>query len=147
MNNEPDYYLTMGAELGDPISAAVLNPHLNELSRLLDMYCNNVYCPQLEEIALTLRVGGEIWSIDFEGCKNMRLSKKEKYIALEIGMPPEKWRHKSDEELREFIMFYFSEALEMIVKRIRKEKWDVKEVELKHNFSKVRKMFLNKSIE
>ncbi|WP_256204279.1 hypothetical protein [Planococcus faecalis] len=39
----------------------------------------------------------------------MWLSKKKKYIALEIGMPPEKWRNKSSEELREFIMFYFSE--------------------------------------
>ncbi|WP_151897511.1 hypothetical protein [Planococcus faecalis] len=147
MNNKPDYYLTMGSELGDPTLGKVLLPHVIELNRLLGMYCNKIYCSELEEIALTLRVGGEIWIIDFEGCKNMWLSKKKKYIALEIGMPPEKWRNKSSEELREFIMFYFSEALEMIVKRIRKEKWDIKEIELKHDFSIVRKMFLNKSIE
>lgn len=147
MNDKKDCYLTMGAELGDPISAAVLTPHLNELSRLLDMYCSKVYCAQLEEIALTLRVGGEIWSIDFEGCKNMRLSKKKKYIALEIGMPPEKWRNKSSEEIREFIMLHFSEAIEMIVKRIQKEKWDIKEIELKNDICKVRNIYLKKITE
>lgn len=146
MSGKKDYYLTMGAELGDPISAAILTPHLNELTKLLDEHCNKVYCQHLEEIALTLRVGGEIWGIDFVGCKNMRLSKKKKYISLEIGMPPEKWRNKSNTELRSFITHHFSEALDMIIERVIKEKWKINGKELKNDFNVVRSIF-HKSLE
>lgn len=143
MSKKQDYYLTMGAELGDPTSAAVLTSHLNELSRLLDLYCNKIYCAQLEEIALTLRVGGAIWSIDFEGCKNMRLNKKKKYIALEIGMPPEKWMNKPGIDLREFIMLHFSESLELVVRRIRKEGWEINDIELLSDFNRVKTIYLS----
>jgi hypothetical protein len=140
---ERSYYVTMGANLGDSISAKVLDSHLNELSSLLDYHCDKTYCSNLNEMALTLSVGGEIWTVDFEGPKNMRLNKKQKHITIEIGMPPKKWREKSDYEIREFIMFNFSEALDMMIKRIKKEKWEIDSDQLTKDFQIVKKQFLS----
>jgi hypothetical protein len=84
-------YITFGLEMGGVKAAEAVQPHLIELRRLLKKYCNKQYTNELDEIAPILRVDGDLWFFEFEGCEKLRLSKKYRYITIDIGMPRSKW--------------------------------------------------------
>jgi hypothetical protein len=63
--------ITFGSQMGDTISAEVVQPYLIELRKLLKEYCNNVYATEIDEFAPILRVDGDIWHWEFEGCQKL----------------------------------------------------------------------------
>ncbi|WP_028391111.1 hypothetical protein [Bacillus cihuensis] len=113
-------YITFGSQMGDRYSAEAEQPHLIELRLLLEKHCNKIYSPQLDEFAPILRVDGDIWFFEFEGCEKLRLYKKQRYITVDIGMPKSKWQNKSSIEIKKYLIDSLVEALNLFVKRIKK---------------------------
>ncbi|MGG0175385.1 hypothetical protein [Gottfriedia acidiceleris] len=139
---EQNKYFTFGAEMGDAFAADAVSPNLIQLRKLLIQHCNKVYCNEIDEIAPILRVDGEFSDFNFEGTERLRLSKKFRYITIDVGMPQASWRSKTDFEIREYIIVNLKGALEAMVKRLKKEKYEVQETQLWEDFSEVEKQFL-----
>lgn len=139
---EEDYYITLSAQMGDQLSSKVIAPHLIQLNTLLDKYCNKEYSTHLDQFSLVLRVDGELWFWDTEGCGNLRLYKKSRYITLDIGMPRNKWEGKFPKDIRLFLLSNLEEALHLIVKRLKKEKIDLDEKLLLEDFNNLKKEYL-----
>jgi hypothetical protein len=135
-------YITFGAQLGDPNADKAVGSYITQISILLNKHCNNVYCEEVDEIAPAIFVDGDIWYWEFEGTQRLRLSKKQRYIEIHIGMPRSRWEFSSPDEIKLFLINNLKIALELIVKRLKKEKYEVNETELWNDFGKVQEEFL-----
>ncbi|MES9684871.1 hypothetical protein ABWK22_18625 [Gottfriedia acidiceleris] len=139
---EQNPYFTFGAEMGDPYAADAVSPILIQLRKLLIQHCNKVYCKEIDEIAPILRVDGKYSEFNFEGFERLRLSKKFRYITIDVGMPQARWESKIDFEIREYLIVNLKSALEAMIKRLKKEKYEVQETLLWEDISEVEKQFL-----
>lgn len=142
MEIKDNYYITFGAQMGDSASSKAVSPHLDELKQLLYKHCNKRYCEEIDEMAPILRVDGELWYWEFEGCEKLRLSKKYRYITIDVGMLRSRWEGNNAKDIRNYLIDNLKKALELMVKRLDKEKYKVKENELWNDFAKVEGEFL-----
>ncbi|ODG93364.1 MULTISPECIES: hypothetical protein [Bacillaceae] len=136
------HYFTFGAEMGDPYASDAVSPKLIQLRKLLVQHCNKIYCKEIDEIAPILRVDGMYSDFNFEGYEKLRLSKKFRYITIDVGMPQSKWENKTDTEIKEYLIVNLKSALEAMVKCLKKEKYGLNETDLWEDFCKVEKQFL-----
>ncbi|MHB1000352.1 MAG: hypothetical protein ACYC27_14010 [Armatimonadota bacterium] len=143
MSSEDHAYITFGADIGDLDAAETVQPHLITLRKLLRKYCNNKYAPELDEFAPIGRIDGEFGYWEFEGTQKLRLSKKHRYITIDIGMPKSRWQGVSPIEIRKYLLENLKQALVLIVQRLKKEKYDVDDVRLFQDFEKVEKEYLS----
>lgn len=144
MENNDNPYITFGAQMGDVKADKTVSPHLQQLKQLLYKYCDNIYCKDVDEIAPILRVDGEGWYWDFEGCEKLRLSKKYRYITIDVGMPRLRWEGIDAKEIRKYLISNLKDALQLMINRLKKEKYVVNDKELWADFSKVEEEFLLK---
>ncbi|MHB1457198.1 MAG: hypothetical protein ACYC0V_09820 [Armatimonadota bacterium] len=142
MNTDDNAYITFGAQIGSMEASDAVSPHLIALTRLLRKYCSYKYAPELDEFAPIARVDGEIWHWESEGTQNLRLSKKHRYITVDIGMPRNRWQGVSPIEIRRYLLENFKQALHLFVGKLRKEKYEVDDVHLFEDFEKVEKEYL-----
>ena len=142
MEIKDNYYITFGAEVGGPKADKAVGPHLMELRKLLYRFCDKIYCEEIDEIAPILRVDGDLAYWEFEGCEKLRLSKKYRYITIDVGMPRSRWEGNNAKDIRNYLIDNLKKALELMVKRLVKEKYKVKEHELWNDFGKVKDEFL-----
>ncbi|SFC51203.1 hypothetical protein SAMN05443252_10430 [Bacillus sp. OV322] len=141
MEKNDNPYITFGAQMGDIEADNAVAPHLVELSKLLVRFCNKHYCVEVDEIAPVLRVDGDLWCFGFEGCEKLRLSKKSRYITVDIGMPISRWKGINGYDIRKYLINNLREAVKLMVKRLNKENFTVNEKELWTDFNKVEKEF------
>lgn len=57
-------------------------------------------------------------------------------------MPQARWESKTDFEIREYLIVNLKSALEAMIKRLKKEKYEVQETRLWEDFSEVEKQSL-----
>jgi len=142
MENKDNHYITFGADIGDANAGKVVSPHLLELRNLIYRFCDKIYCEEIDEIAPILRVDGDLAYWGFEGCEKLRLSKKHRYITIDIGMPRSRWEGNNAKDIRSYLIDNLKEALELMVNRIKKEKFKVHDNDLWTDFAKVEGEFL-----
>lgn len=142
MESKDDHYITFGADIGDASAGKAVSPHLFELRKLIYRFCDKIYCEEIDEIAPILRVDGDLAYWEFEGCEKLRLSKKHRYITIDIGMPRSRWEGNNAKDIRNYLFDNLKEALELMVKRLKKEKFKVDDNELWTDFAKVEGEFL-----
>ncbi|MFL0366198.1 hypothetical protein ACH0BF_24715 [Pseudobacillus sp. 179-B 2D1 NHS] len=135
-------YITFSSQMGDENAARAVQPHLIELRTLLRKYCNNTYCKEVDEFAPVLRVDGDGWYWEFEGCEKLRLSKKYRYITIDIGMPRSKWENVEPKGIKSYLFIHLKNALDLMTRRLKKEKYIVNEGDLWSDFKKVEEEFL-----
>ena len=135
-------YITFGAQLGDPKADKAVGQFITQISILLNKHCNKVYCNEVDEIAPAIFVDGDLWYWEFEGFQRLRLSTKHRYIEIHIGMPRSRWEFVSQIEIKTYLISHLKNALELIVTRLKKEKYEVNETDLWNDFEKVENEFL-----
>jgi hypothetical protein len=100
---------------------------------------------EIDSIDPVLRVDGEISYWEFEGCEKLRLCKKNRYITIDVGMPRSRWEGINPVDIRKYLIYQLRNALELMLKRFKKEKYTVNDTELRAYFSKVEEEFFIKS--
>lgn len=134
--------ITFGSQMGDQKVAEIVQPLLIELRRLLKIYCNNNYSKEIKEFAPIARIDGDIWSWNFEGCQKMRLSRKEKYITVDVGVPRQRWENKSETEIKVYLFNGLREAVNLMLIKLKKEKIHVEEENLLNDLLVVEREYL-----
>lgn len=136
--------ITFGAQFGDQLSYDIIHPHLKDIQKLLQEHCQGSYAKEVIEFGFVLRVDGDLWHWDKEGCERLRRSFKEKYITLDVMMPKKRWEKQDATAIREFLMNNVEEAFRLCVQRLEKDKVKVEKEKLMQDLQIVRKIYLNR---
>lgn len=144
MSENDKNHITFGADIGGMQAANIVQPYLIELRRIFKKYCIEPYSDEIDEFAPIARVDGNIACWEFEGCQKLRLSKKGRYITVDIGVPQNRWDGVESFELRQYLMDNLKLALELMVKKLEKEKIRVDSKRLFDDINKVERDFLRK---
>ena len=140
----PEYsYITIFGQMGDRNADKAVGSHFVGLTKLLDQYCNRPYCRDVDQIVVAFRVDGDLWSFEFEGCEKLRLSKKNRYISIDVGMPRAKWENIEKKIIKTYVISNLRKALELSINRLKKEKYVVDEEKLWNDFKQVETKFLS----
>lgn len=135
-------YIAFGGQLGDQKADKAVGQFLPRINILLNEHCNKAYCKDVDEMAPAIFVDGDLWYWEFEGFQRLRLSKKYRYIEIHIGMPRERWENINSIEIKKYLINSLKTALELMVNRLKKEKYEVNDIDLWSDFAKVEKDFL-----
>ncbi len=64
-------------------------------------------------------------------------TKKYRYITIDVGMPRSRWEGINAIDIRKYLLNHLKDALELMVKRLKKEKYDVNDTKLWTDLKKV----------
>jgi hypothetical protein len=137
---------TIGAQMGDTESDHTVGPHLLLLKKLIRKFCRYRYMNEVDRFAPILRVDGDIWHWNLEGCYKLRLMRKYGYITMDIYMPRSKWQGATTPDIRTFLITNMKQALQLMVNKLKKEHIDVNEKRLFEDFAKVEQEYLSESL-
>ena len=113
--------ISIGAQCGGPIDNGVSTIKI-DLCRLFRKYCTSTYCPAVDHYALALRVGGKFLDYTPELIHKVRRSRKERYIGCDIDIPVAIWEPQTTDQLKNYLANKVREAIEILVKRLEKDK-------------------------
>jgi hypothetical protein len=142
MDKQEEAYVVIPAQIGDSNASSAVSPHIMDLVKLLDRYCNNHYAENIDEFTPILRVDGDIGHWDFEGLQRLRLMKKKRYITVDIGMPKSRWQNVPPEKIKQYLFDNLKLALEAFVQKLKKEHISVDEQRLFTDLKNVEREYL-----
>jgi hypothetical protein len=117
--------ISLKVPLGDLALSDAMRPHFFRLRKLLRSHCAGPYSRKIDEFALVLRISGDILGYRGEGCQNLRLGQKLRYITMDLVMPRSSWERGSPAEIKEFLANCTREAIEQMASKLKKEKIEI----------------------
>lgn len=140
MSDKPT--VTVGVQTGDVPSGRATDPHIVVMRNLLQTHCRGPYSPDVDEFSLVIRVDGDIWHWEKEGCDRMRRSKKERYITIDIYVPRARWEGVSGIEIRQYLAECVEDAFRRMIGKLQRDKVHVDGIALLRDFGTVRAQYL-----
>jgi hypothetical protein len=138
----PDGTITTGVQAGGMAAGAVTSPHMTRLAVLLDEHCTEPYSPEIDEVVLLFRIDGDISQFGFEGPERVVRNRKERYVAIDIGIPRERWADRNAPRLRAFIARYVEDALRVVHAKLQKHKVPFDLDRALRDYEQVRQVYL-----
>lgn len=135
--------VTLGVQSGDIPSAEATKPHYLPLRRLLAEHCQGPYSPDVDEFSLILRIDGDIYHWEQEGCDRMRRSKKERYITIDIYVPRSRWEGVSGIEIRKYLAACVEDAFRKMIDKLQRDKTPIDAGALLRDFGTVKERYLS----
>lgn len=105
------------ADFGGDDAASALLPHFRAF-KVAFADSGEALPSGIERAAFILRVGGSVRDFPFEGCENVDLNRKKKYISIDVGVPIKRWQGRSDVEIAAYLIDSMWEGLEEILARL-----------------------------
>ena len=134
--------ISLGVQVGGEDADRATDRIVTEFRRLLEKYCSKQYSPDAEEIALVLRIDGDVSAFELEGSERLRRSVKRNYITIDVGVPIWRWKGKSEWDIRHYLLDSVKVALKKCVQRLKKDKAGIDESQLCLDFALVEAEFL-----
>jgi len=134
--------VTLGVQSGDIPSDDATKPHYMALRKLLKELCRGPYSPEVDEFSLVLRIDGDIWHWEQDGCDRLRRSRKRRYITIDIYVPRQRWEGVSGIEIRRFLAACTEEALRKMIDKLQRDKTPVEGAALLRDFALVKEHYL-----
>jgi hypothetical protein len=132
---------SFGAEMGDTFASKAVDPHLLALRRIMWRYFTVPYTDPPLTFDPVLRVDGDLWYWQFEGCQKLRLMRKQGYITVDIGMPRNRCENVQPYEIRQYLMSNLKKCFQMMVAKLKKEKIPVDDKRLFGDLAKVEREY------
>ena len=133
----------VGVQAGDLPSDQATNPHLSLMRKLLQAHCRGPYSPDVDEFSLVVRVDGDIWHWEQEGCDRMRRSKRDRYITIDIYVPRHRWQGVKGMEIRAYLAGCVEDAFQRMIAKLKKDKVAVDGDALLRDFARVKEQYLS----
>jgi hypothetical protein len=141
MSDKPT--VIVGVQTGDVPSDRATDPHIRPLRKLLQAHCRGPYSPDVDEFSLVIRIDGDIYHWEQEGCDRMRRSKKERYITIDIYVPRARWEGVSGIEIRKYLAACVEDAFRRMIGKLQRDKVSVDGDALLRDFATVREQYLS----
>jgi hypothetical protein len=132
--------ITLGMQTSGEDS--ITGSHVLALRQLLAKYCNGPFSEEVIEFAPILRVGGSMQEFDFVGCERLRRNRKAKYITVDIALPSNEWKGRTDLQIRTCIAQAVEMGLQCCLDRLRRDKVKVDADKLISDFYSVKERFI-----
>jgi hypothetical protein len=126
---------SFGAQCGDAIAGSAIEPQRLALRLLFNQQVRKPYSEEVEELSFVLRVDGEISSWQFEGCERLRISRKGRYITVDIGVPEGRWNVIQEADLRVYLATCVREGVELMIAKLHRERITLDERRLRRHVS------------
>ncbi len=140
MSDKPT--ILVGAQIGDDAADRATDPHIRPLRNLLEAHCRGRYSPDVDEFSLVIRVDGDGWYWNQEGCDRMRRRKKERYITIDIYVPRSRWEGVGGLEIRKYLAACVEDAFQRMIDKLRRDKVAVDGDALLRDFAVVKEKYL-----
>lgn len=144
MKEEKDT-VTLGVQAGDVASSDATRPHFMLLRKLLAAGCRGPYSPEVKEFALILRIDGDIYCWNKEGCGRMRRSKKDYYITIDIYVPKGRWQGKTPAEIRSYLAEQVEQALSLMIGKLQADKVPIQSQDLLNDWQTVKQKYFEQT--
>lgn len=141
MSDKPT--VTVGVQTGDVPSGQATDPHIVAMRNLLQTHCRGPYSPDVDEFSLIIRIDGDIWHWEQEGCDRMRRSKKERYITIDIYVPRKRWEGVSGTEIRRYLAACVEDAFGRMISKLQRDKTPIDGDALLRDFATVQERYLS----
>ena len=135
--------ILVGVQAGDEPSYQATAPHTRPLRNLLEAHCLGPYSPDVDEFSLVIRVDGDIWHWEQEGCDRMRRSKKKRYITIDIYVPRSRWEGVPGIEIRKYLAACVEDAFQRMIDKLRRDKVVVDGDALLRDFAVAKAQYLD----
>jgi len=109
--------ISFSAQFGGVDASTILKPHFFALKKEFHV-AQDLPCDAIREMAFILRADGAIQQFHFEGCENVELNRKKKYISIDVGVPIKRWQGRSDAEIAAYLIDSMWEGLEEMLARL-----------------------------
>ena len=120
MSDKPT--VKVGVQSGDVPSSDATSPHTRPLRKVLQAHCVGPYSPDVDQFSLVIRVDGDIWHWEQEGCDRMRRRKKDRYITIDIYVPRSRWEGVPGIEIRKYLAACVEDAFQRMIDKLRRDK-------------------------
>ena len=137
-----DPAVKMGVQVGGVLAREVAAPHYDALDKLLRKHCVGPYSPEIDDFSLVLRVDGDVWYWEQEGCDRMRRRRKDRYITIDMYLPRPRWEGVSGIEIRRYLLGCTEDALKRMIARLQRDKAVVDGDALLRDFARVKERYL-----
>jgi hypothetical protein len=97
---------------------------------MLAKYCTRTYCPAIDQFSLVLRVSGIFDDFGPEAIERIRRRRQARYITADIVVPVQRWKGKTERQLKKYLAGKVRSALELLVARLRKDNEEVDDAAL-----------------
>ena len=134
--------ITLGVQAGDPDAGNATEPYFMPLRKLLAKCCVGPYSKDIDEFAFVLRIDGRFSHWNFEGCEELAVNRRERYITVDIGVPESRWKNQAGESIAKYLLDCVAEGLRLMVETLQKVKLDIQADKLFVDFEIVRKEYL-----
>ena len=141
MSDKPT--ILVGVQSGDVPSSRATDPHISPLRKLLKAHCLGPYSPDVDEFSLVIRVDGDIWHWEQEGCDRMRRRKKDRYITIDIYVPRSRWEGVPGIEIRKYLAACVEDAFQRMIGKLRRDKVVVDGDALLRDFAVAKAQYLD----
>jgi len=137
--------ITLGAQTGGVSASDATRPHFLQLRKLLRERCPGPYSPTNDEFAIVLRIDGDISYWNFEGCQKLRISRKGRYVTIDVGVPRHRWEGVSPIAIRHYLAESCREAMRQMIQKLQNERIAVDSDRLMQDVDKALVEFLAES--
>lgn len=134
--------MTLGAQIGGKDAFEKTHSSVVLLRRLLGEFCVGPYSTEIDEFAPVIRIDGKIQQFGFKGLKNLRRSKKDRYITVDVGFVKEDWSHHDELAFRKVLLERVQAAIDAFLKRLSHDRVFVDQEALLNDLSEVKASYL-----
>ncbi len=116
--------ITLGADVGGTAAHQATNACILELRKLLTT-SQGPHSDDVDELAIVLRIDGDVTAWGFEGADKLRLARKQRYVTVDIGVPQARWADEAG--FRTYLALQARSGLEAMIARLKSAGLDFKE--------------------
>lgn len=132
--------ITLGVQSESAASGLIdrMHPRVNEL---FEKHMGHDYCPEIDDIALVLRLGTDREEFGPNGLDRRRFMKQQRYITIDLVMNAASYVNESEEANRDRLLGLIKQALVRCVEKLQAEKCQVDAERLFRDFAKFERDF------
>lgn len=115
-----------------------MHPRVNQL---FEQHMGHNYCPEVDWIALVLRLGSARREFGPDGPQRRRFMRKQRYITIDLVLNEDSYKEKSDKEHCELLLGLIEQGLQQCVEKLQTEKCEVDAARLFYDFGRFKEDF------
>ena len=114
MKSNSHDFISLGADVGGRGAHNATNAHILALRQLLQVRCKGDYGTSVKEVALVLRIDGDVQSWQKSGADNFGFQKRTRLATADIYVPISEWYGHDGGYIRKFLAVEVKNAISSI---------------------------------
>lgn len=136
--------ITLGVQSGNPEASDAMRPVFFPLRGILYNYCSDIYCHEIKEFSILLRVNGSISKFEGEGVQKIRINRKGSYITADFVIPEEKWNGVDISKINSYLSSGILDVINKMCCHLDSLKIEIDKLKIKRDINIAISKFLEK---